>query len=75
METRGKNRSGVRVPKGTCPGVSKVKFTPALWYKWLNEFNNAPTPGSTAFRALCHEPLDRGSENTYSAPTREGEDK
>ncbi len=80
METRGKNRRGARVPRGTSPvGVTKVRFTPALWNKWLAEFNAEPSPelikGIETFRALCSEPLDRGSDNSYSAPTLEGKDK
>jgi len=86
METRGKNRSGVRVPRGTYPGVSKVKFTPALWHKWLTEFNgevNGKPDGRIAertaaikeFRALCNKPLARVLEHDKNAPTQEGANK
>lgn len=80
METRGKNRRGVRITHGNgWSGVAKVKFTPTLWNKWLTEFNAEPSPelvkGIETFRALCREPLDRGSDSPYSAPTREGKDK
>ena len=80
METRGKNRTGARVPRETSPiGVTKVRFTPALWHKWLTEFNAEPASelveGIKEFRALCREPLDHGSECDTKAPTEEGKDK
>jgi len=86
METRGKNRSGVRVPRGTYPGVSKVKFTPALWHKWLAEFNGdfngvpdqriaERTAAIKEFRSLCNKPLARASEHDKNAPTQEGTNK
>ncbi len=84
METRGKNRVGARIPTVTSPvGVTKVRFTPALWHKWLTEFNGEidgdriaeRANGIKEFRALCREPLAHASENTYSAPTLEEKDK
>lgn len=77
METRGKNRKGcgARIPKGDWSPIVKVRFTTALWHKWLAEFNTEPVPelveGIKEFRALCREPLDRGSDSSYSAPTEE----
>lgn len=83
METRGKNRKGARVPRGTSPvGVTKVRFTVALWNKWLSDMNGEVNgkpdarideriKGIEEFRALCNESVAHGSDRDHDASKQE----
>jgi hypothetical protein len=85
VETRGKNRKGLRVhstrvPKGTLSTtITKVRFTPMMWQRWLNEFNAGPderdqerAEGIKEFRSLCLKPLDSHSNRDKKSTTNEG---
>lgn len=79
METRGKQR-GVRVPKGaSSTTITKVRFTPAMWQRWLNDFNAGPderdqerAEGIKEFRSLCSKPLDSQLNHDKKHSTNEG---